>query len=144
MTTQTSAPAVTPDWSQVMTAAAALPNRLMAAWAAHDAEAFSQLFAPDGTLIMAGVYVKGRDQIRQYMEDGYASHYKGTTVKGKPIDIKPLGSDAVALLTEGGVIFPGEQEYSSKEAIRASWILIKSEGEWRLAVYHNCPRDPAS
>lgn len=127
-----------------MAAARALPERLISAWAVHDAEAFSQLFAPDGTLIMSGVYVKGRDKIRQYMEDAYANHWKATTVKGKPIDIKPLGSDAVALLSEGGVMFPGETEYSSKEAIRASWILIRSEGEWRIAVYHNAPRDPVS
>jgi uncharacterized protein (TIGR02246 family) len=148
MTTQTSAPAASESKGAligaVMMEVAKVPDRLVSAWAAHDAEAFSQLFAPDGTMILPGVYKKGREEIRQYMEAGYANQYKGTSVKGKPLDIKPLGSDAVALLTEGGVMAPGETEYSSKEAIRASWILIKSEGAWRLAVYHNCPRDPAS
>jgi uncharacterized protein (TIGR02246 family) len=95
-------------------------------------------------MILPGVYVKGRDKIREYMADGYANQYKGTTVGGSPLDIKPLGTDAVALLTVGGVMAPGETNYSDKEAIRASWILVKSEGLWRLAVYHNCPRDPAS
>ena len=38
---------------------------------------------------------------------------------------------------------PGENKVSTKEAIRASWILVKDAGTWRLAVYHNCPRDKA-
>lgn len=141
MTTQTSAPAgKIPD--ALMAEIAAVPGRLVSAWAANDAEAFAQLFAPDGTLILPGVYKKGRDEIRQFMADGYANQYKGTSVTGTPLDVKPLGSEAFALLTVGGVLAPGEKEVSSKEAIRASWILVKSEGQWRLAVYHNCPRDP--
>jgi uncharacterized protein (TIGR02246 family) len=117
---------------------------MVAAWAAHDAEAFSQLFLPDGTLILPGVYKKGRDEIREFMAAGYAGPYKGTRVTGSPLDIKPLGSSSVALLTVGGVLAPGETELSTKEAIRASWILVKHEGRWQLAVYQNCPRDPAS
>ena len=143
MTTQASAPAgKMPD--SLMAEIAAVPGRLVSAWAAHDAEAFSQLFTPDGTLILPGVYKKGRDEIRQFMADGYANQYKGTTVTGTPLDVKPLGSGAFALLTVGGVLGPGEKEVSSEQAIRASWILVKSEGLWRLAVYQNCPRDPAS
>jgi uncharacterized protein (TIGR02246 family) len=144
MTTKTSAPG-RPQLSAALKAElSAVPIRLVTAWEANDAEAFAQLFTPDGTLILPGVYKKGRDEIRQFMEDGFASNYKGTSVTGMPLDIKPLGTDAVALVTVGGVLHPGENKVSTKEAIRASWILVKSEGLWRLAVYHNCPRDPAS
>jgi uncharacterized protein (TIGR02246 family) len=47
----------------------------------------------------------------------------------------------VALVTEGGVLAPGEDELSATAAIRASWILVKRDGQWLLAVYQNCPRD---
>ena len=128
----------------LMAELAAVPGRLVSAWAAQDAEAFSQLFIQDGTMILPGVYKKGREDIRKHMEAGYAGPYKGTSVTGTPLEMKPLGSDAFALITVGGVLAPGEQEVSSKEAIRASWILVKDEdGTWRLAVYQNCPRDPA-
>jgi uncharacterized protein (TIGR02246 family) len=128
----------------VMAELVAIPGRLVSAWAAHDAVAFSQLFIEDGTMILPGVYKKGREEIRKHMEAGYAGQYKGTTVAGSPLDAKPLGSDAVALITVGGVLAPGEKEYSAKEAIRASWILVKDDdGIWRLSVYHNCPRDLA-
>jgi uncharacterized protein (TIGR02246 family) len=122
---------------------AALPARMVKAWAAHDATAFSELFAQDGTLILPGIYKKGREEIRKFMEAGYTGPYKGTTVTGSPLDVKLLGEGAVALLTVGGVIAPGETELSADAAIRASWILVKRDGEWQLAVYQNCPRDPA-
>jgi uncharacterized protein (TIGR02246 family) len=128
----------------LMAELAAVPGRLVSAWAAQDAEAFSQLFIQDGTMILPGVYKKGREDIRKHMEAGYAGPYKGTSVTGTPLEIKPLGSDAFALITVGGVLAPGEKEVSTKEAIRASWILVKDDdGTWRLAVYQNCPRDPA-
>ena len=127
-----------------MAEAATVPNRLVSAWAAHDAEAFADLFIEDGVLIMPGVYRKGREEIRKFMEAGYAGPYKGTSVTGTPLNIKPLGTDAVALVTVGGVLEPGEKEVSTKQAIRASWILVNDNGTWRLSIYHNCPRDPAS
>lgn len=144
MTTTSSAPSVSKMPDALIAEIAAVPGRLVSAWAANDAEAFSQLFTQDGTLILPGVYQKGRDDIRKFMEAGYAGPYKGTTVTGTPLDIKPLGTDAVALLTVGGVLEPGEKEVSTKQAIRAAWILVRDDGTWRLAVYQNCPRDPAS
>lgn len=120
---------------------AAVPARMVELWAAHDADAFAELFLEDGTLILPGVYKKGRAEIRDFMAAAYASHFKGTTVTGQPIDVKPLGPGAVALLTVGGVLPPGETELTEANAIRASWILVKRDGEWKLAVYQNCPRD---
>jgi uncharacterized protein (TIGR02246 family) len=138
MTTSTPAPGIS---SAEQAEIAAVPARMVAAWAAHDAVAFSKLFTEDGTLILPGIYKKGRDDIRQFMAAGYAGPYKGTSVTGAPLDIKPLGKDAVALLTVGGVLAPGETELSSRAAIRASWILVKRDGNWQLAVYQNCQRD---
>ncbi|NES30228.1 SgcJ/EcaC family oxidoreductase [Micromonospora terminaliae] len=120
---------------------AAVPGRMVAAWAAHDADAFADLFTENGTLILPGVYKKGRDEIREFMATQYAGPYKGTRVTGTPIDLKPLAEGAVALLTTGGVIASGETELADRDAIRASWILVRRDGRWQLAVYQNCPRD---
>jgi uncharacterized protein (TIGR02246 family) len=120
---------------------AGVPARMIAAWTAHDADAFADLFVEDGTMILPGSYVKGRDEIREFMATAYASHYKGTTVTGRPIDLKLLGQGVVALLTTGGVLEPGETELTGANAIRASWILVKRGEDWKLAVYQNCARD---
>jgi uncharacterized protein (TIGR02246 family) len=122
-------------------AIAALPARMVETWAAHDTEGFADLFTEDGTLILPGVYQKGRAEIRQFMATAFAGPYKGTRVTGQAIDIKPLAPGAVAMITEGGVIPAGETELPDKAAIRASWIVVKRDGQWRLAVYQNCPRN---
>jgi uncharacterized protein (TIGR02246 family) len=137
MTTSTVAPPSAAD----MMAIAAVPAKMIAAWAAHDAEAFAELFTEDGTMMLPGIYKKGKAQICEYMTAEYAGRFKDTTVTGQPIEIKPLASGAVALLTEGGVIPPGQTQLSAESAIRASWILVNQDGQWKLAVYHNCPRD---
>ncbi len=119
----------------------AVPARMVASWAANDADAFADLFTEDGTMILPGVYKKGRDEIRAYMAAAYAGPYQGTHVTGTPLDLKPLAPGAVALLTTGGVIAAGTTELSDEAAIRASWILVKRDDRWQLAVYQNCPRD---
>lgn len=119
----------------------AVPARMVASWAANDAEAFADLFTEDGTMILPGVYKKGRDEIRAFMAAAYAGPYQGTRVTGTPLDLKPLAAGAVALLTTGGVIAAGATELSDEAAIRASWILVKRDDRWQLAVYQNCPRD---
>lgn len=140
MSTETSADAPTISGTE-QAEIAAVPARMVAAWAAHDADAFADLFTGDGTLILPGVYEKGRDKIRTFMAAGYAGPYQGTRVTGTPIDMKPLAPGAVALLTMGGVIAAGATELSDESAIRASWILVKRAGRWQLAVYQNCSRD---
>jgi uncharacterized protein (TIGR02246 family) len=144
MTTSTSVPTTAGPSDAEQAAIAAVPARMITAWAAHDADAFADLFTEDGTMILPGLYKKGRDEIRAFMAAEYAGRFKGTQVTGQPIDIKPLSADAVALLTQGGVLAPGETELSAEAAIRASWILVKRDGKWLLAVYQNCPLNPAA
>src|SRR4051794_8506556 len=122
-------------------AIAAVPARMVELWARHDADAFADLFVEDGTMILPGVHRRGREQIRDFMAAAFAGVYQGTRVTGTPLEIKPLNRDAVVLVTTGGVIAAGESELSDAAAIRASWVLVRSGGGWRLAVYQNSPRD---
>ena len=124
-------------------AVAAIPQRIVAAWADNDPDAFAGVFAKDGTMILPGVFVKGRDAIRSFMAEAYAGPYKGTRVTGQPIDVRFFGPDHGALITQGGVLAPGETEVSDTRAIRASWLVVRNPDGWRLAAYQNSPRDAA-
>lgn len=122
-------------------AVAALTQRVIAAWAYHDSDAFANVFTEDGTMILPGVYLKGREAIRSYLVEAYQGKYKGTQVTGKPIDIRFFGPDFGILLSQGGVLEKGESEVSEAAQIRASWVVVKQDGQWYLAAYQNSPRN---
>jgi uncharacterized protein (TIGR02246 family) len=139
MTTITTDTAVLSDADKV--AIASLTQRVIAAWAYHDADSFAGVFTEDGTMVLAGVFRKGRDQIRDYMAAAFEGIYKGTQVTGKPLDMRPLGRDAAILLSLGGVLEAGESEVTETSAVRAAWVVVKQDGQWQLAAYQNTPRD---
>jgi uncharacterized protein (TIGR02246 family) len=117
-----------------------VPGRIVAAWQAHDAEAFAAAFTEDGSMILpGGVYLTGRPAIRDFMAEGFVGRYRGTRVTGTPLAYKPLADDVVLLLTEGGVLAEGESKVSAAEAIRASWLLRRVAGHWLITAYQNTP-----
>jgi uncharacterized protein (TIGR02246 family) len=120
-------------------AIAALTQKVVAAWAYHDADTFASVFTDDGTMILAGVYCDGPDEVRAFMADAFEGNYKGTQVTGKPISIRDLGPDTAILLSNGGVLGAGETEVTTQNAIRASWLVSRRDGEWKVAAYQNTP-----
>ncbi|MEV4625766.1 SgcJ/EcaC family oxidoreductase [Micromonospora sp. NPDC049523] len=135
ITDQTTSAVTEADTAEV----AGLTQRIVAAWAAHDADAFAGVFVEDGTMILPGVFQKGRDQIRAFMAAAFEGPYKGTQVTGQPFDLRFLGSDVAVLLTKGGVLAPGETEVPEERGIRATWLAAKQDGQWLLAAYQNTP-----
>lgn len=122
-------------------AVAGLTQRLVVAWSHHDADAFADLFVDDGTMILPGVFRTGRAEIRDFMARAFEDEYKGSQVTGQPLDLRFLTPDVAVLLTEGGVLAPGDTEVTGARAIRATWLAVKREGQWQLANYQNSPRD---
>ncbi|MEU4805551.1 SgcJ/EcaC family oxidoreductase [Actinosynnema sp. NPDC023587] len=120
-------------------AIAALPQRMIAGWAAHDAAAVADLFTDDGVMILPGLYRRGREEIREFLATAYEGPYRGTTVTGTPLDLRLFGADLGILVTQGGVVAPGDTEVTPERAIRASWVAVRQDGEWRLATYQNSP-----
>jgi uncharacterized protein (TIGR02246 family) len=129
---------MTPNSDQA--AIAALTQRMVAGWAYGEADTIADLFVEDGTLILAGVFCNGREEVRDYFVKAFEGKYKGTQVVGKPISIRALGPDVAILLSQGGVLESGETEVSDSSAIRASWLCVRSDGQWKLAAYQNSPR----
>jgi uncharacterized protein (TIGR02246 family) len=120
-------------------AVAALTQRVIAAWAYGDGDAFAELFVEDGTMILPGLFRKGREEIRGYLKEAFQGPYKNTQVTGRPLDLRFLGPDCGLLITQGGVLAAGENEVSDAQAIRATWTVVRRDGQWWLAAYQNSP-----
>ncbi len=136
----TSSPTATIDISDEDKAAvAAVPGRIVAAWTGLDAAAFADVFTPDGSMILPGLYKKGREEIRSHMAAAFQGPYQGTQVTGQPIDLRFLGSDTAVITTFGGVLAPGETTLPDDRTVRATWVVVRRDGEWQLAAYQNSP-----
>ncbi len=118
-----------------------VPLRLIAAWSKNDGYGVAKSFTEDGILILPGdVLKKGRDEVGAFMTAAYAGPFKGTGVTGRPVDLRFV-SDTVALIrTHGGILAPGETEIDEELAVRSTWVVVKRDNEWQLAVYQNSPR----
>jgi uncharacterized protein (TIGR02246 family) len=115
--------------------------RLVTAWAKYDADGVANVFTKDGILILPGnVLKKSRDDIQAFMAAAYAGPFKGTRVVGKAADVRFVSDEVALLRSDGGILAPGQTEIAPAMAVRSTWVLVKSEGEWQLAVYQNSPR----
>jgi uncharacterized protein (TIGR02246 family) len=117
----------------------AVPGRVVRAWAGHDAAAFAAAFTEDGTLILPGVFHTGREQIRGFMTQAFAGPYRGTTVAETPLAVKQLSGSAALLITQGGVLRPGDTDVAAERATRATWTLVRRGPDWLVTAYQNTP-----
>jgi uncharacterized protein (TIGR02246 family) len=109
-------------------------------WHANDAKAFAEFFTEDGTMVLPGdIYVKSRAEILDFMARGYQGPYKGTGVIGTPLSIRFIDENTIVMITAGGVLAPGETTVAPARAIRATWVCVRQNGEWKLSAYHNSP-----
>jgi uncharacterized protein (TIGR02246 family) len=118
----------------------ALLDQLASAWSANDAQAFAELFTEDGTVVLPGdIYLSGQQAIRAFMARAYQGPYKGTGVVGNALEVRFIDQGTSVMITEGGVLAPGETDVAPQRAIRATWVCSKNGDGWKLSAYHNSP-----
>jgi uncharacterized protein (TIGR02246 family) len=120
-------------------AALTVPQMIQAAWLANDAEAFAKVFVENGSLLMRDEQLTSRDQIFDHRSAGYRGGYKGARVTGWPLAVRFLSSDCAVVVTQGGIILPGETEIAPDRQIRATWVVVAEDGVWKLLSHHSSP-----
>ncbi len=73
------------------------------------------------------------------MSAAFSGPLKGTTVISAPVSTDYINAETGLVITEGGVILPGETDVSTERAIRGTWVLAPEDGEWRIRAYHSSP-----
>jgi len=115
-----------------------LAVRMSAAWAAHSGEAFTSIFTDDATIVLpGGVYLAGKEQIREYMSEQFLGKYKDTQVTGRPLGLRLIDENTGVLITQGGVLIPGAEEVTPEELIQGTWVCVRSGDQWLVSAYQN-------
>jgi uncharacterized protein (TIGR02246 family) len=125
-----------PDEKAVLTVA----MRIQDAWARNDPDVFADVFTENGSLLMQDRQLTSREQIREYMAEGFQGPLRGARVKGWPVALKFLDDNSAMAVTEGGIILDGEQDIAPSRRIRATWIMVKDDaGNLRLLSHQSSP-----
>ncbi|TQF68338.1 SgcJ/EcaC family oxidoreductase [Rhodococcus spelaei] len=104
-----------------------------------DADAFVADYTEDATAILPGSYRRSKEEVRQKMAEGFASVLKGSTTRDEIRSIRFLGADAAVVVSETGILFPGEALVPADRVANATWVLEKRDDKWLIAAYHNSP-----
>jgi uncharacterized protein (TIGR02246 family) len=128
-----------PENNREKAAALAGPLRAQTAWNDNDADAFANVFVENGSVLVGDDQLTDRDAIRTYLRDAFAGKLRGTRVVQDPIEVKILAPDVAVVITEGGVVYEGETEVPADRAVRATWVSVRRDGEWRLFSHQSSP-----
>ena len=115
----------------------AILNESYRAWAAGDSAAMVADYTADATAIMPGSLRDGRDTIRESMGRSFAGPLKNTSTTNKQVSLRFVGEGAAIVVSESGILFPGQTEVPDESKVNATWVLEKRDGSWKIAAYHN-------
>ncbi|MEU4767019.1 SgcJ/EcaC family oxidoreductase [Actinosynnema sp. NPDC023794] len=108
------------------------------AWADNNPDGFADLYTTDATMVLSGDrFFRGREVIRKVAVEQFKSAHKGTTLLQNIVVSRLLTDDTAVVVTEGGVLAPGQSEPSPERALRATWVLAREDGKWLIAAYQN-------
>lgn len=115
------------------------PLRIRAAWTANDADAFADMFVDNGSMLAGDTQLMSREEIRAYLADVFAGAYRGSRMTIEPREIRLLTSSVAVAVTQGGIIRDGEESLAATAQERAMWVVVKRDGDWRIASYQTSP-----
>ncbi|ANP51443.1 hypothetical protein AVL59_19160 [Streptomyces griseochromogenes] len=109
------------------------------AWNNADPDAFVAEYFDDATAILPGSYLKSRQEIHGAMAFSFNGPLKGTRSSDKVLNVRFLNDEAAVVISETGILIPGETEAPPERTVYATWVLAKRDGKWLLAAYSNSP-----
>ncbi|GAA4620131.1 SgcJ/EcaC family oxidoreductase [Actinoallomurus vinaceus] len=109
------------------------------AWNKADPDLFVADYLEDASATLPGSFMKSREEIHAAMAFSFNGPLKGTRASEKVLDVRFLNDEAAVVITETGVLIPGESEAPPERTAYATWVLTKRNGKWLLAAYSNSP-----
>jgi uncharacterized protein (TIGR02246 family) len=119
-------------------AVTAVLDQFYRAWAAADAGEIASLYTEDATAVMPGVHHQSRADVLAFFTAGFAGRLRGSTAADESRSVVFPAADIAIVVSEGGILMPGEASVPAGRLVRATWVLVRRSGTWRIAAYHNC------
>lgn len=97
------------------------------------------MFTRDASFIVPGqdTYLRSREEIRAYMAAGFSGPLRGVRATATILDLRCLSRDVAVVVTQGGLLFPGETVVPPERIGRQTWVVQRQGSQWRAAAYQN-------
>jgi uncharacterized protein (TIGR02246 family) len=123
----------------------ALESKQAAAWNAHDASAYADLFTPDGDAVsVVGWWWSSRDEIRDKLTEAFALAFKDSRLTIGDIKVRKIFPDVAVVHVRwtmtGALALPGESA-PPHDGIQLQ-VLVRSQNGWRIASLQNTDKKP--
>jgi len=115
------------------------PLRVRAAWDTGDAEALAAMFVDNGSMLLGDRQLTSRDEIRDYLTEVFAGGYRGSRLVEDIRDITELSPTVALAVGESTIVPAGRDEPESGAALRTMWVVVKQDGDWRVASWQSSP-----
>jgi uncharacterized protein (TIGR02246 family) len=116
----------------------ALLERQIDAWSEGSGTSFAATYTDDGDLtVFDGTHIVGRQAIASFMQVQFDGFLKGTRVLAEPKRIRFIDDSVAVMITQGGVVFPGETAVPAERFSIQTFVVTRSNGEWLFTAFQN-------
>jgi uncharacterized protein (TIGR02246 family) len=115
-----------------------LVQRIIDGWSAANGSMIASVYAGDGTLVAGdGTVTTGPDHIARYHDRQFEQFLKGTRLTVQVRSIHWLGEGIALMQTEGGILWPSEQQMPPGRRGIQSFVAVRENGTWRVRLFQN-------
>jgi uncharacterized protein (TIGR02246 family) len=116
------------------------------AWNAHDAKAFSMVFAEDADFTnVRGMSAQGRTEVEKFHTPRFATNFKASHLKITGTKIRFIRPDVAAVDAPWEMIgakTPDNKDIPLRKGL-LNFVMTSGNGAWFIAVMHNMDLTPA-
>jgi uncharacterized protein (TIGR02246 family) len=113
--------------------------RVRGSWENNDAEGVANAFTDNGSMLIGGNQLKGRQSIHSYIKEAFAGDYQGSRIDESAADVYFLNPEVAMVVALGGIARAGERSLPQDRVNRSVWVTVKTGGEWLVLSYQSSP-----
>ncbi|HXW45820.1 MAG TPA: SgcJ/EcaC family oxidoreductase [Streptosporangiaceae bacterium] len=117
----------------------AVLDDLYAAWERADPDAIARLYTEEAPVTRPGTFYHGAESVREFFAAGFGGRLAGSRPVDEDRDVTYPADGTAIVTSKSGVLMAGEDTLPPGRVLRATTVLVRRDGRWLIAAYHNCP-----